>query len=86
MMLYPTMPQLLEKVNSRYLLVNVVANRARQISAEAEEEGIQLEKKPVTIAIEEVAEGKITAYVDDHDNVSETVNIDTEHLSEDEVQ
>ena len=39
-MLYPTMPQLLEKVNSRYLLVNVVANRARQISAEAEEEGI----------------------------------------------
>ena len=52
-MLYPTMPQLLEKVNSRYLLVNVVANRARQIAAEAEAEGMQLEKKPVTTAIEE---------------------------------
>lgn len=85
-MLYPTMPQLLEKVNSRYLLVNVVANRARQISAEAEEEGIQLEKKPVTTAIEEVAEGKITAYVDDRDNIVETDTTDPHQLTEDEIR
>lgn len=85
-MLYPTMPQLLEKVNSRYLLVNVVANRARQIAAEAEAEGMQLEKKPVTTAIEEVAAGKITAYVDDEDQVTETFNMDTEHLDQEQMQ
>ena len=85
-MLYPTMPQLLEKVNSRYLLVNVVANRARQIAAEAEAEGMQLEKKPVTTAIEEVAAGKITAYVDDENQVTETFNMDTEHLDQEQMQ
>ena len=36
MMIYPSMPMLLEKVNSRYLLVNVIAQRAREISIEAE--------------------------------------------------
>ena len=36
MMLYPAMRDLLEKVPSRYELVNVVACRARQISTEAE--------------------------------------------------
>ena len=85
-MLYLTMPQLLEKVNSRYLLVNIVAHRARQISAEAEEEGIQLEKKSVTTAIEEVAEGKITAYVDDSDNIVEHDMTDPEHPAEDEIR
>ena len=36
-MLYPPMSELLTHINSRYLLVNVVAHRARQISIEAEE-------------------------------------------------
>ena len=36
-MLYPPVADLLEKVESRYLLVNVVAKRARQIAEEAEE-------------------------------------------------
>jgi DNA-directed RNA polymerase subunit omega len=48
-------------VDSRYLLVNVVAQRAREIAAEAEELQQELPKKPVTMAIEEVAAGKITA-------------------------
>ena len=60
-MLYPPMSELLEHVDSRYLLVNVVARRARQISIEAEEFHEPLAKKPVTLAIEEVAEGKLTA-------------------------
>ena len=85
-MLYPAMSELLKHIDSRYLLVNVVANRARQISAEAEEEGIQLEKKPVTTAIEEVAEGKITAYVDDRDNIVETDTTDPHQLTEDEIR
>lgn len=59
MMLYPAMKDLLNKVPSRYQLVNVVAHRARQIAAEAEMAGEPLEDKSVTIAIREVAEGKL---------------------------
>ena len=62
-MLYPPMADLLKHINSRYLLVNVVAHRARQISIEADTFQTPLEKKPVTLAIEEVAEGKLTASV-----------------------
>ena len=47
------------KVPSRYELVNVVACRARQISNEAEQAGEHLEDKPVTIALHEVADGKL---------------------------
>ncbi len=62
MMLYPTMPELLKQVsNSRYLLVNVIAKRAREISLEAETHGISLNEKPVSMAIAEIAEGKISA-------------------------
>ena len=54
---------LLKHIDSRYLLVNVIARRARQISIEAETEHIPLEDKPVTIAIHEVADGKLAAVV-----------------------
>lgn len=64
-MLYPPMSELLKHVDSRYLLVNVVARRARQMSIEAEQEGYSLEEKPVTLAIREVADGKLTAAVKD---------------------
>ena len=59
MMLYPPMKDLLNKVPSRYKLVNVVACRARQISSEADSAGIPLEDKPVTIAVREVASGEL---------------------------
>ena len=55
MMLYPTMAELLEHVNSRYLLVNVIAKRAREISEAAEDEDIHLDEKPVSIAINEIS-------------------------------
>lgn len=60
-MLYPPMAELLKHINSRYLLVNVVARRARQIAIEAAELHETLEDKPVTLAIREVADGKLTA-------------------------
>ena len=60
-MLYPPVADLLKNVDSRYLLVNVVAQRARQIAQEAENNQEELTEKPVTLAIREVAEGKITA-------------------------
>ena len=61
MMLYPAMNQLTSQVPNRYMLVNVVARRARQIAEAAEEVGERLEEKPVTLAIHEVADGKLDA-------------------------
>ena len=60
MMLYPAMTTLNKNVPNRYLLVNVVARRARQIAEAAENEGVHMVEKPVTTAINEVADGKIT--------------------------
>ncbi len=60
-MLYPPIADLLKNVESRYLLVNVVAKRAREISEEAEANDISLPEKPVTLAIQEVADGKLAA-------------------------
>lgn len=59
MMLYPPVAELVEKVGSRYQLVNLVARRARAISQEAEAEGIILDKKPISAAIDEVYTGKL---------------------------
>ena len=64
-MLYPPGADLLKNVESRYLLVNLVAHRARQIAAEAEAFQEELPEKPVTLAIQEVADGKLTATVKD---------------------
>ena len=65
MLLYPAMNDLLKNVPSRYLLVNVVAHRARTLANEADAAHIALEDKTVTLAIREVAEGKLTATVKD---------------------
>ena len=61
MMLYPAMNKLTEYIPNRYMMVNVVARRARQIAEAADESGEHLEDKPVTMAIHEVAEGKLDA-------------------------
>ena len=61
MMLYPAMSKLNSHIPNRYMLVNVVALRARQIAEDAEDAGVQLGEKPVTLAIHEVADGKIDA-------------------------
>ena len=61
MMLYPAMNKLTSYVPNRYMLVNVVARRARQIAETAEECGEKLAEKPVTLAIHEVADGKLDA-------------------------
>ena len=60
MMLYPPVAELVEKIGSRYQLVNLVARRARVLSAEAEEKQIPMERKPVSSAIDEVYSGKLT--------------------------
>ena len=65
MLLYPPMNKLLNNISSRYLLVNVVAQRARQISKEADakeadESHTSLTEKPVSMAVQEVADGVLT--------------------------
>ena len=70
MMLYPAMSLLNKYVENRYLLVNVVARRARQIAAEAEVTGQHLDEKPVTLAIDEVAQGQYVSdpVIEEEDN------------------
>ena len=62
-MLYPPVADMLKNVESRYLLVNVVAHRARQIAAEAEAFQEELPEKPVTLAIREVADGELSGSI-----------------------
>ena len=58
-MLYPSLESLLNQVNSRYLLVNIIARRARDISAFANERDEPYQGKPVSKAIEEIAKGEL---------------------------
>lgn len=60
MMLYPPVADLVDKIGSRYQLVTLVAKRAREISAKAEESEAHLDRKPVSTAIDEVYTGKLT--------------------------
>ena len=59
MLLYPAMNTLLSRVPSPYMLVNVVANRARKIASESEHSGVPLTEKPVSLAVQEVADGTL---------------------------
>ena len=59
MLLYPPMNELLSRVPSIYMLVNIAANRARKISSEAQQNEICLTEKPVSLAVQEIADGKL---------------------------
>jgi len=58
-MLYPSLQSLLKQVNSRYLLVNIIARRSRDIANAANERGEIYNDKPVSQAIEEIAAGEL---------------------------
>ena len=64
-MLYPSLASLLKQVNSRYLLVNIIARRARDISAIAGERNEVFDDKPVSIAIGEIAAGELRITIPD---------------------
>lgn len=71
MMLYPPVADLVDKVGSRYQLVNIVAQRARHISAEWESSGEPQDEKPVSIAIDEVYAGKLTVNNEENAPITE---------------
>ena len=79
-MLYPPVADLLKNVDSRYLLVNVVAHRARQIAAEAEAFQEDLPEKPVTLAIREVADGKLSGSVKDEYKLGNAFTVGSDGL------
>lgn len=58
-MLKPSMQELLNKVENRYLLVNLAAQRARDISDIREENGESSDEKSVKLALDEIADGSI---------------------------
>jgi DNA-directed RNA polymerase subunit omega len=59
-MIKPSLDQLSEKVDSKYSLVIVAARRGREIQAGKPKLVDSRSNKPVTIALEELALGKIT--------------------------
>ena len=59
MMVKPTVKELLTKVDNRFELVVATAKRARQIADGAEKLTDVEEEAPVTIAANEIAEGKV---------------------------
>ena len=68
-MLYPSLSDLLDQVNSRYLLVNIIARRARDISNIANEHDESVDYKPVSRAIEEIADGELRITIPDDDDI-----------------
>ena len=59
MMMDPTITSLLKQIPNRYMIVNVAAQVARDVSQKAKDEDIYLDEKPVSIALKEIAEGKV---------------------------
>lgn len=59
-MIYPPMASLLKKVDSRYTLVIAAAKRARMLTNGAAPLTDYESSKDVTIAINEIYEGKVT--------------------------
>ena len=59
MMIKPTVQELLTKAKNRYELVIATSKRARQISSGAEVKTKVKEESAVTLAANEIAEGKV---------------------------
>ena len=60
MMVKPTVKELLTKVDNRFELVVITTKRAREIANGQEVLTKVKEESPVTLAANEIAEGKVT--------------------------
>ncbi len=70
MIVKPTVTELLKKSKNRYELVIATSKRARQIAMGDEPLTKVKEESPVTLAANEIAEGKVTI-IRDEDNEEE---------------
>lgn len=60
MMVQPSVTELLKKVDNQFELVVVTAKRARQLANGEKALTDKVEESPVTLAADEIAEGKVT--------------------------
>jgi len=67
-MLNPPIKEIVDKVGTRYMLVNVAAKRARDIVTYAEDSGEGLTEKAVKTALGEIYSGKIVAVPHSEEN------------------
>ena len=75
MMVKPTVNELLEKAENRYALVIATSKRARQLAEGAEPLTDKHEESFVTLAAQEIAEGKVTAIADENPEEDDEKNI-----------
>ena len=71
MIVKPTVTELLKRAANRYELVIATARRARQIAAGAEPKTNVKEESPVTLAANEIAEGKVSIEEEKENNEEE---------------
>ena len=79
MMVKPTVAELLKRANNRYELVIATARRARQIAAGAETKTDVKEESPVTLAANEIAEGKVSIVEepeDENDDIEKDIKVE----------
>ena len=60
----PPIDELAEKVGSKYSLCVVTSKRARQIMEQAQNQGSESNEKPLSVAAQEIQDGKLIA-IDD---------------------
>ena len=84
MIVKPTVTELLKKTKNRYELVIATSKRARQIAMGDEVLTNVKEESPVTLAANEIAEGKVTVIRDDEETVEETENNDNSETEKEE--
>ena len=71
MIVKPTVTELLKKAKNRYELVIATSKRARQIAMGDEPLTKVKEESPVTLAANEIAEGKVTILRDDEETTED---------------
>ena len=73
-MIYPNINDLLKFTDNRYSLVVATAKRARQIAKETEKREGYYPDKPVMLAIDEIAQGKVKIVPKSDTDVNEAYN------------
>jgi DNA-directed RNA polymerase subunit omega len=81
-LIYPSADQLEERVDSRYTLVVLAAKRAKQLREGAPKLLDTPSTNPLTIALEEIAAGKVTFDVPTTDEVATKAEVMAEALPE----
>lgn len=82
MIVKPSVTELLTKANNRYELVIATSRRARQIAAGDEPMTKVKEESPVTLAANEIAEGKVEIERENEAVEEEDIETSTEESEE----